>query len=241
MIELGKIQWLNVVRKTLIGLYLSPENSNGEEAILLPQNQVPPEIEIGDKIEVFVYRDSEDRIISTLKKPKLLLGELALLKVIEITKFGAFLDWGLEKDLFLPYKEQIGEISEGNTCLVCLYLDKSDRLCATMKIYNKLSTISPYKEDDKVMGTVLNINKEIGVFVAVENKYQGLIPNKEVYRDFYEGDKIEVRIKKVLPDGKLELSTRDKAYMEIEDDSQRIMEKLKSMGGSLKLNDSSSP
>src|SRR4051812_12590947 len=100
MIELGKIQSLEVVRKTQIGLYLNTENAEDDNAILLPQNQVPQEIEIGDVLEVFVYRDSEDRIISTLKKPKLILGELAVLNVIEISKFGAFFDWGLEKDLF---------------------------------------------------------------------------------------------------------------------------------------------
>jgi uncharacterized protein len=241
MIELGKIQSLEVLRKTEIGLYLCEKNSNGNEAILLPNNQVPEGIEIGDDIEVFVYRDSEDRLISTLKKPKIVLGELASLQVIEITKFGAFLDWGLEKDLFLPFKEQVGAVLEGKSYLVGLYLDKSDRLCATMKTYNNLSTESPYKENEWVWGTVLNINEELGAFVAVENKYQGLIQNKEIYGDFGVGTKIKIRIKRIKPDGKLELSMRKEAYNEIEGDAQKIIDKLKLNGGKLSLNDDSSP
>ena len=163
------------------------------------------------------------------------------MNVIETSNFGAFLDWGLEKDLLLPYKEQIGDVVEGNAYLVGLYLDKSNRLCATMKIYNRLGTESPYKENDKVHGTVLNINKEIGAFVAVDNKYQGLIPNKELYGNYSEGDNVEVRIKGIKPDGKLDLSLREEAYVEIEGDAQKIIGKLKLNGGSLKLNDSSSP
>lgn len=241
MIDLGRIQSLEVIRKTQIGVYLNSKDADDNEDILLPQNQVPQEIEIGDIIEAFVYRDSEDRIISTLKKPKLILGELALLNVIEISDFGAFLDWGLEKDLFLPFKEQVGNVVAGNAYLVGLYLDKSNRLCATMKIYNRLSTESPYSENDRVNGTVLNINKEMGAFIAVENKYKGLIPNKELYGNYNEGDLVKVRIKRILQDGKLELSLRKEAYNEIEGDAQIIIERLKSNDGSLLLNDHSTP
>ena len=108
MIELGKIQKLHVIRKTSIGVYLNSQKDKSENDILLPKSQVPQNVEIGQEIEVFVYKDSEDRIISTVKKPKLTIGELATLQVVEITNIGAFLDWGLEKDLFLPYREQVG-------------------------------------------------------------------------------------------------------------------------------------
>ena len=203
MIELGKMQKLEVIRKTQIGVYLNSKNDKDKDDILLPKNQVPQEIEIGDEIEVFVYKDSEDRTISTVKKPKLTIGELAVLRVVETTNIGAFLDWGLEKDLFLPFREQVGKVIEGGTYLVGLYIDSSNRLCATMNIYNLLSTQSPYKENDRVHGTVYSISKELGAFVAVDNKYQGLIPNKELYGNYNQGDNIEVRIKKVRPDGKL--------------------------------------
>lgn len=241
MIELGKIQKLRVVRKCPFGLYLNSLTDKSGEDVLLPDNQVPSGVEIGDEIQVFVYKDSEDRTISTLKKPKLIIGEISALQIVEITKIGAFLDWGLEKDLFLPFREMVGTVVKGDTCLVALYVDNSGRLSATMNIYNLLSCESPYKVNDRVRGTIYSISKGLGAFVAVDNKYQGLIPNKELYGSFEEGDQIEVRIKKVRQDGKLELSVRNKAYNEIESDAQKILERLKTSGGMLKLNDSSSP
>jgi len=241
MIELGKIQKLEVIRKTPIGVYLNLKNDKNKDDVLLPKSQVLQNIEPGEEIEVFVYKDSEDRMISTLRKPKLTIGELAVLKVIETTNIGAFLDWGLEKDLFLPFREQVGRIIKGGTYLVGLYVDSSNRLSATMNIHNHLGIKSPYKENDRVHGTVYDISKELGVFVAVDNKYQGLIPVKELYGNFTKGDNIEVRIKKIRPDGRLELSLRREAYNEIEGDAQKIMDKLKSRGGSLNINDSSSP
>ena len=241
MIELGKIQKLEVIRKTPIGVYLNLKNDKNKDDVLLPKSQVPQNIEPGEEIEVFVYKDSEDRMISTLRKPKLTIGELAVLKVIETTNIGAFLDWGLEKDLFLPFREQVGRITKGGTYLVGLYVDSSDRLSATMNIHHHLSIKSPYKENDRVHGTVYDISKELGVFVAVDNKYQGLIPVKELYGNFTKGDNIEVRIKKIRPDGRLELSLRREAYNEIEGDAQKIMDRLKSSGGSLPINDNSSP
>lgn len=241
MIELGKVQKLEVVRKTQMGAYLNSKKDKDKEDILLPTKQVPSEIKTGDEVEVFIYKDSEDKMLATTKKPKITLGELAALSVVDITTFGAFLDWGLEKDLLLPIKEQVGKISKGGTYLVGLFINSSDRLCATMKIYDLLSTESPYKENDRVHGTIYRINKDFGAFVAVENKYHGLIPNKEFYGHYAEGDNVEVRIKKVRQDGKLELSLRQKAYMEIESDAQKILDRLKSKGGTLQINDNSSP
>ncbi len=241
MIELGKMQKLEVIRKTPIGVYLNSKGDRSKEEILLPKNQVPQGIEPGEEIEVFIYKDSEDRIISTLKKPKLTLGELAVLNVVEITRIGAFLDWGLEKDLFLPFREQIGKINKGGAYLVGLYVDSSNRLSATMNIHNLLSINSPYKENDRIRGTVYGVSKELGVFVAVDNRYQGLIPVKELYGNFSEGDNIEVRIKRVRQDGRLELSLRGEAYNEIEGDAQKIMDRLKASGGRLPVNDNSSP
>ncbi|WP_069998620.1 CvfB family protein [Cellulosilyticum sp. I15G10I2] len=241
MIELGKIQNLKVVRKTEIGVYLNSEASNGEADILLPKSQVPPETEIGDIIEVFVYKDSEDRMIATVKNPKVTLGNLAVLSVVQITRIGAFLDWGLEKDLFLPFKQQVGEVVRGKSYLVGIYIDKSDRLCATMKVYDLLSCESPYSENSKAQGIIYRITEEYGAFVAVDNKYHGLIPHKEIYGSYNIGDTVDVRVKKIRPDGKLELSLRKQAFYQMEDDAQKIMNKLKLNGGSLHLSDKSSP
>ncbi len=241
MIELGKMQKLQVIRKTEMGAYLNFEDAEGTDDILLSKNQLSQEPEIGEEIEVFVYKDSEDKIIATVRKPKLTIGEVGLLRIVETKKFGAFLDWGLEKDLLLPLREQVGEIKKGDLCLVGLYINNVDKLCATMDIYDMLSTESPYKKNDRAYGTVYSINKDMGVFVAVDNKYHGLILNKELYGNYKIGDNIEVRIKNVRDDGKLELSLRKQAHNEIESDAQMIIERLKLSGGNLLINDNSSP
>jgi predicted RNA-binding protein (virulence factor B family) len=241
MIELGKTQKLKVVRKAPIGLYLNSKGDQVSDDILLPNNQAPDGIEIGTEIEVFVYRDSEDRMIATVKRPKLTIGELALLQVVDTTNIGVFLDWGLEKDLFLPFREQRDKVVKGGTYLVGLYIDKSDRLSATTKIANLLSSESPYKVNDRVSGTIYSINKAIGAFVAVADQYHGLIPVKELYENYTEGDRVEVRIKKIQPDGKLELGVRNPAKKEIEGDTEKIMERLAANGGTLPLNDHSVP
>lgn len=241
MIELGKVQKLQIIRKTPIGAYLNTISDKSEDDVLLPKSQVPQDIEIGDEIEVFVYKDSEDRTICTVKKPKLTIGQLAVLQVVSTTSIGAFLDWGLEKDLFLPFREQTRAVTTGSSYLVALYLNNDTRLCATMRVYNFLSIQSPYKVNNRVQGTVYRIHKELGAFVAVDNKYHGLIPNKEIYEKFQEGDSVDVRIKRIRADGKLELSLRNTAYNEIESDAKTIMDKLTLRNGMLPFNDKSSP
>lgn len=241
MIELGKWQKLSILRLTSVGAYLNQKGDPSSEDVLLPQNQVPTGLSGGDDIDVFVYKDSEDRMISTIRRPKLTIGELAVLRVAEITKIGAFLDWGLEKDLFLPFREQVGEIIKGGEYLVALYVDNSGRLCATMKVYTLLSSSSPFKEKDWVHGIIYSVSSDWGYFVAVDNLYHGLIPNKEAYGSLAIGDNVKARVKKVKPDGKLELSMREPAYKEIEGDARIITDKLKLNNGTLQLNDNSSP
>lgn len=241
MIELGRIQRLEIKRRTNIGVYLNSKYQANTEDVLLPISQVPEDIEVGDEIEVFVYKDSEDRLIATVKRPKIIIGELAQLRVADNARIGAFLDWGLEKDLLLPFKEQTYRVEKNGVYLVGLYIDKSNRLCATMDIYKLLSNESPYKEKDRAKGTIYKINKDIGAFVAVDNKYHGLIPNKEFYGEYKCGDIVDVRIKKVKIDGKLELSLRKEAYNQIDDDAKQIFERLVVKKGKLSLNDNSQP
>ena len=152
MIELGKTQCLNVVKKVDFGVYLGTE----EDKVLLPKKMVPEDIEAGDALTVFVYRDSSDRLIATTKTPKVQLGQLAVLKVSQVSKIGAFLDWGLEKDLFMPFKEQTKHVQEGDECLVALYIDKSSRLAATMRVYDYLTNAQNYVKDSAVSGTVID-------------------------------------------------------------------------------------
>lgn len=240
MLELGKMQELTVVKKVEFGVYLS-ERQGDEEKVLLPLKQVPEGTEAGDKITVFLYRDSRDRLISTTAKPALVLGEVAELTVAQTGKFGAFLNWGLEKDLFLPFKEQTRKVREGESFPVALYVDKSGRLCATMKLYHYLHTDSPYKKDDRVKGYLYEISQQFGAFVAVDNQYSALIPPRELYGEAKAGSRIEARVIKVHEDGKLDLSLREKAYLQIETDAQKVMELIDSFDGVLPFTDKASP
>ena len=240
MIRLGEVQNLHIVKKVEFGVYLSDELGDGDR-VLLPKKQVPNQVRIGDAVEVFVYRDSKDRLIATTSIPKLTLGEVARVRVAQVGKVGAFLDWGLEKDLLLPYKEQTKKVSEGEECLVALYIDKSNRLCATMNVYPYLSVDSPHKKDDRVMGTVYEISDNFGAFVAVDDKYSGLIPKKELYGEIKIGDTIEARVTNVKEDGKLSLSIREKAYLQMDADAKKIMDLIDSFDGVLPFTDKASP
>lgn len=240
MIKLGMVQKLQIVKRVDFGVYLS-DGKNKEEKVLLPKKQVPEEAQMGDEMEVFVYRDSKDRLIATVHTPKLTLHGVARLRVAQVAKVGAFLDWGLEKDLLLPYKEQTKKVSEGEECLVALYIDKSDRLCATMNVYPYLTTDSPYAKEDRVCGTVYEISGNFGAFVAVDDKYSGLIPKKELYGPIKIGDTIQARVTGIKEDGKLDLSIREKAYLQIEIDAQKVMEIIQSFDGVLPFTDKASP
>ena len=240
MFKLGEKQTLTVVKIVEFGVYLT-EVADKEERVLLPARQVPAGTELGDKIEVFIYRDSRDRIIATVKEPLLKMGEVTRLRVAEVNKYGAFLDWGLEKDLFLPYKQQTTRVAAGDNPLVSLYIDKSSRLCATMNVYPYLSTNSPYQKDDKVTGCVYETSPEFGAFVAVDDKYSALIVKKELYGEIKPGDIITGRVTAVKEDGKLDLSIREKAYLQIEADAAKVLDVIDSFDGALPFNDKASP
>ena len=235
--RLGEKQVLTVVKVVDFGVYLG----NDEERVLLPKKQVPEGIEAGDPVEVFLYKDSSDRMIATTKEPKITLGQLAVLEVADVGRIGAFLDWGLEKDLLLPFKEQTVKVEKGDRCLVSLYVDKSGRLCATMKVYPLLQTDSPYKKNDMVRGTVYEISREFGVFVAVDNKYSALIPRREVYGRMFIGQQIEARVTDVKADGKLDLSVRGRIPEQMDEDARIIMERIGKNGGFLPFTDKAEP
>ena len=237
MMRLGKRQVLTVVKKVDFGVYLG----NDEERVLLPKKQVPAGVEPGDPVEVFLYKDSDDRLIATTNEPKVELGELALLEVADTNKFGAFLNWGLEKDLFLPFKQQTAKVMPGDKCLVTLYIDKSERLCATMRVYDVLRTDSPYQKDDMVEGIIYDTSEEFGVFVAVDNQFSALIPKKEVYGKLRVGQTVKARVTAVKADGKLDLSVRDKIPMQMDKDAEMIWKRLQELKGTLPFNDKADP
>ena len=239
--KLGEYQELIVVKKKDFGIYLA-ENPQDEVRVLLPAKQVPAETKIGDKLKVFLYKDSSDRLIATTNEPKLAIGELAVLTVKEIGKIGAFLDWGLEKDLFLPFKEMTQKVQSGDEVLVTLYIDKSQRLCASMKgIYNLLSKESPYQKDDTVTGRVYEFSDNFGTFVAVDDRYSARIPKFEDHSFLKVGDVIEAKVVSVKPDGKLDLTIREKAYIQMDSDAEKILELLESYAGVLPFSEKASP
>lgn len=242
MLEIGKKQTLMVVKEVEFGIYLGEHlAADAHERVLLPAKQVDKSVKVGDMMEVFLYRDSKDRMIATTRTPLVTLGEVALLTVAQTGKFGAFLDWGLEKDLMLPFKEQVYPVRQGEQVLVALYVDKSGRLCATMKVYPYLKKDSSYKKDDTVQGTVYEIIEKMGAFVAVDNRYSGLIPAKECYGKLREGQIIEARVAAVKEDGKLDLSIREKAYLQIEKDAEKLKELLDSYDGVFPFTEKASP
>jgi len=253
MILLGRIQTLRVIKKTDFGVYLSDQGIESDlsfipdkkevvdvPSILLPKAQAKG-LATGDAVEVFIYKDSEDRPIATTTKPLLTMGAIARLNVKEVTNIGAFLDWGLAKDLFLPFKEQTFRVQKGDSVLVTLYIDKSSRLCATAKIYNSLAANSPYQREDQVSGTVYEIIDAFGAYVAVDDRYSALIPNKELFTTLKPGEKISARVTKVQPDGRLVLSIREKSYLQMDTDCSLIYDALIKAGGFLPYHDKTSP
>lgn len=240
MIELGKKQELTVIKEVDFGIYLA-EEKDAQEKVLLPKKQVPEGTKTGDRLCVFVYKDSKDRLISTTNEPKIELGGIGVLRVAQVGKIGAFLDWGLEKDLLLPFREQTRRVREGEEVLAALYIDKSSRLCATMNVYEYLEQNSPYKKDDRVSGTVYEISREFGAFVAVDNRYSGLIPRKDFHGEVKIGDVREFRVTGVHEDGKLNLSAREKAYLQIDEDAERVLQVIDEFDGVLPFTDKASP
>ena len=239
--RLGEYQELYYVKKVEFGIYLS-DSMDGEERVLLPAKQVPSGISVGEKVRVFLYKDSKDRLIATTNQPKLTLGEYGVLKVKEIGKIGAFLDWGLEKDLFLPFKQMTQKVHAEDEILVMLYIDKSNRLCASMKgLYDLLSKESPYKKDDTITGRVYEFSDNFGTFVAVDDKYSARIPRHEDSSYLRIGDVIEAKVTAVKADGKLDLTIREKAHIQMDVDAEKILELLDSYAGVLPFSEKASP
>lgn len=240
MAELGKWQKLKVIRSKDFGIYLGVDEQD-KNAILLPRKQVPEGLKAGGEIEVFVYLDSEDRPIATVNKPLITLGEVAMLKCNSTGNIGAFMDWGLEKDILLPFKEMVGKVREGKEYLVYMYIDKSGRPCVTMRVYDYLKTDSPYKKGDRVDGYVYQINEKLGAFIAVDYQYQGMIPKQQLHQKLHVADKVSLYVTEVRQDGKLNLSLSLPAYQQMEEDSRMVYQAILDYDGVLPFTDKASP
>ncbi len=217
----GVFQTMTIVSLKKQGAYLSEEGS--DERVLLPGKYLPQGAKEGDEIRVFLYRDSSDRPVATTETPALTLGRTAFLTVKDVTSIGAFLDWGLEKDLFLPFKEQTYRVKPGDEVLAALYLDKSGRLCATMKVYPYLCQDPPYDAGDEVTGLAYEFIESFGLFVAVDGKYSALLPKSEAAGDKRPGGKYAFFVREKKEDGKLTLSCRKAAYQCIDTDAEKVI------------------
>lgn len=240
MIEVGKWQTLKMIRSKDFGVYLG-EQEGSEEDILLPRKQVPKDLKTGDEIEVFIYRDSQDRKIATVNHPKLTVGEIGSLKVVSVSSIGAFMDCGLERDVLLPFKEQTTQVSVGEEYPVYMYVDKSERLCVTMRLYSHLDIRPPYEKDDAFRGVVYEYKDHMGAFVIVDGRYSGLIPKNEIFHRIQVGDKVEGRVLNVREDGKMDLSVRRPAHLQMDVDRDIILHRLEELNGVLPFTDKASP
>ncbi|MDO1500864.1 S1-like domain-containing RNA-binding protein [Winogradskyella maritima] len=241
MIHLGEYNTLYILRDTEPGLFLGDDEA-GTNEVLLPNRYVPETFEIGDKIEVFVYLDNEERPVAITDKPYITKGDFALLRCNEVSKHGAFLDWGLVKELFCPFKEQAFKMKKGGWYLVHCYLDEeTDRLVASSKTMRFLdNTTLEVAQFDKV-DLIVSHPSDIGMNVIVNKKHHGLIYKDEIYKDISVGDKLEGIVKKVRHDNKLDISLSQIGYRNIEPNAQLILDALKDNSGFIPLHDKSSP
>lgn len=237
--ELGKYNTLTAARYTSVGLFLEDHD---EESVLLPMKWVPKDISEGDELEVFVYLDSEERPIATTMKPKAQVGDFAYLQAKQVSSMGAFLDWGLQKDLFVPFIEQEGRMQAGQWYLVYLYIDPlTERITATARIDRKVekvpSDLVPNQEVDLLIGD----NTPLGYNVIINQRFLGLVYENEVFRDIKPGDTAKGYIKQIREDHKIDVSLQKQGYGNVEPNAQLILDKLKDGDGFLPLNDKSSP
>nr|WP_314930861.1 S1-like domain-containing RNA-binding protein [Shuttleworthia satelles] len=238
--ELGKVNRLTLVKLVDFGAYLA-KGTEDQERVLLPAKQVPQGIGQGDSLDVFLYKDSSDRLIATTARPLAMVDQFAPMKVKELTKIGAFLDWGLEKDLLLPYRQMLGRVEAGDQILARVYVDKSQRLAASMKeIYPMLRSDSPYQAGDEVRARVYEFSRDFGTFVAVDDIYSAMIPRHEDTRQLRIGDQISCRVTGVKKDGKLDVSIRGKSYETIGEDAEAILRLLESYTGVLPFTEKAS-
>ncbi len=238
MYNLGEFQTLVIKRFKTNGAYIGIKEIKNEKLdILLPKKEVLETDKVGDEIDVFIYKDNQARFVATRKTPKISMGKLETLEVMDISKIGAFLDWGLDKELFLPFKEQSMKLEKGRKYLVALYVDKSERLCATMKVRDYLTTDHNYESGQWVDGIIYSVNKEYGAFVAVDKKYDAMIENKDIVGVLEIGEPINFRISKVKKDGRLNLVLKNVSYLEINDNAEILFNELKKNGGFLDVND----
>ena len=245
MLKIGKYNSLKILRDTKVGLFLGdPEKDpEGIHDVLLPNKYVPNEFEIGEELIVFVYLDHEQRPVATTLEPYILLNEFALLRVNYINQVGAFMDWGMEKDILVPFKEQARPMEKGKRYLVYLYMDeKTNRLVASSKTNQFLNNETLTVEKGEEVELIVSHITEIGINVIINEKHKGLLYKDEVYDDSIRtGDRMRGFIKNIRPDNKIDVSLQKQGYESIEPNAEKILDELRASRGFLRLNDNSHP
>lgn len=241
MLELGKKQVLYVVKKTPMGLFLNedPEELLNSLTLSKKETEELEDLELGDKVEVYCYMNHDEKIIATLQAPIVCNGEIGVLEVVESNQYGAFLNWGYEKDILLPFSEQFDPVTKGDKLMIGIYTDKSGRVCATQKLKKVLSADHQYKLDDIVYGTIYSMTDDIGAFVAIDNKYFGLILSNEVLPSMKRGMEVTGRVTKVRDDGKMNMTLNKRIDLQMDEDSLVIYAALEEHGGFLPYHDKS--
>jgi uncharacterized protein len=240
MAIIGKRNRLQVVREAPPGLYL---DAGGDQEILLPGRYIPRGIKMGDEIDVFVYLDSEDRLVATTETPLTTVGEFSYLKVISMNEqIGAFLDWGLSKDLLLPFREQVGQVQVGQRVVVYTYLDtKSSRIVASMRLNQHLSGKFPKYKDGQAVQILISSKTPLGYNAIVENEFSGLLYSTNLSAPLQVGASLKAFIHSVRPDGKIDLKLDASGYQKVTSIREQILEALKRNGGRLEFDIKSSP
>lgn len=239
MLKLGEYNTLKVLRGTSVGFYLGDDDDND---VLLPHKYIPLESNVGDEIEVFLYKDSEDRIIATTLKPPITLHKFACLRVSQVTQIGAFMDWGLEKDLFVPFREQNQKLQEGDYAIIYLYLDEqTDRLVGSCKVDKYLEKEDIQLEVGEEVDALVLAKTDLGFNVAINHTYKGLIYHNEVFKTLAWGDTLKAYVKFIREDGKIDISLQKPGFAAVEPAEQTILNALKEVGGTLDLHDKSDP
>ncbi len=238
MVKMGEYNELKVIKEKSMGVFLD----DGGEGILLPKRFVPAGTKIGDNLNVFLYYDSEDRPIATTQKPYGVLGDIVKLKVVNVTNQGAFLDWGLMKDLFIPKSKIKSIMMKNGEYLVKIVMDeKTGRLAATEKLEPFLSNEPLRVKEKEVVDLIVYRQTDIGYEVIINNLHKGILHNNEIYRNISIGDKFKGFIKNILPENKIDVAAGKPGYIRVEDETQKIIRLLKENDGYLPYHDKSSP
>lgn len=242
MFKLGTYQTLNVARITEYGYFLQNTSTRGEDEVLLPSKLAFRDLQEGENVRVFIYKDGEERITATMQDPKITLNSLAFLEVKDANRHGAYLDWGLDKDLFVPHREQVGTMIQGQSYLVYMYLDdKTDRLAASAKLDKFLDNEHISVEEGDKVNLLIWDKTDLGYKVVINEKHEGLIYHNEFYHDVYTGDQTSGFIKQIRDDNKIDVTLRPIGYKKVGPNAEFILERLKQVGGFLDLHDKSDP